>query len=81
MYDKEHNQIKMEYIAFHIRGWRAFTNEPKITFSASDGHSHVEHFLTMQDAEDLIDLIKSAMDDAKAQAANENWSPNEDTPF
>jgi hypothetical protein len=80
----EDNSIKREYHAFHGHTWRSWdTKEPMISFNMSDGRNEATQFLNMEQAEEVIVLLQSLIEQAKALTEEDDMiaATLDDTPF
>lgn len=82
MYDKEKSIITKEITAFGGHGWKNWDdNTPMVTLYSNDGHgNHVDQFLTVDQAAELVDLIEALIAQAKEAKDHEptRW---DDIPF
>jgi hypothetical protein len=82
----ENNTIKREYTAFSYHAWRNWNdNVPTISFNMQDGQGNeATQFLNEQQVEEVIELLKAGIAEAKALEEHKPSEPtlwNEDTPF
>ena len=85
MYDKENNRITKEIVSFGGHGWKSWDdNRPTVTLYSNDGYgNHVDHFLTIDQTVELIDLLETFIAQAKEAKDNEpmQYPVSDDTPF
>jgi hypothetical protein len=85
MFTKEKNALKQETYAFHGHPWRNWGDKlPMISFTMNSGNgSSADQFLTVEQAEQVIELLQSLITQAKALPEEDNTEPVlfDDTPF
>jgi hypothetical protein len=80
----EDKSIKREYTAFYGHPWRTWdTKEPMISFNVCDGRNEATQFLNMEQAEEVIALLQSLIEQAKALPEEDDMIAVtlDDTPF
>jgi hypothetical protein len=82
----ENNTIKREYTAFSTHAWRNWNdNTPMVSFNMQDGQGNeATQFLTEQQVEEVITLLKNAIVEAKSLEEHKPSEPtlwDDNTPF
>lgn len=84
MYVKSNNALKHEVNAFHGYPWKSFDgNKEMISFTVNDGYGNsVDQFLTVDQAQQVVELLQSLIEQAKALPDNEYHDLTiDDSPF
>lgn len=84
MFNKVDNTLKQEINAFYGQPWRSYhNNEPTISFTMISGRGEaVDQFLNLEEAQQVVELLQSLIEQAKALPEHEVHDlTHDDTPF